>query len=86
MKSVINSNWANECLMAANNALEVRFRQQASACVALQLARNYRLLAAQDENPLKQTLWRSLYKRWMLSYQLRQQATSMLFFPDDGDE
>lgn len=79
MKSMIQPHWATECLLAANSALEVRFRQQASACVALQLARNYRLLAMQEDNPLKQTLWLSLHARWILSYQLRQQKTSVLF-------
>ncbi len=63
-------NWAAQLLLSANAHLESHYRQQASACLALQIARNYRLLTEQDAHPLKQQLWQSLARRWWLSYQL----------------
>lgn len=70
MKSSTQENWTAQLLMTANAQLESHYRQQASACLALQIARNYRLLTEQDEHPLKQQLWQSLARRWWLSYQL----------------
>ncbi|AFJ02747.1 hypothetical protein Q7C_1598 [Methylophaga frappieri] len=57
-------------MQAAITELETRYRQQASACLALQISRNYRLLTEMDAHPLKQRLWQSLSRRWWLSYQL----------------
>ena len=70
MKSSHQENWAAQLLLSANAQLESHYRQQASACLALQIARNDRLLTEQDEHPLKQQLWQSLARRWWLSYQL----------------
>ncbi len=70
MNNPQQDSWAAQLLLSANAHLENHYRQQASACLALQIARNYRLLTEQDEHPLKQQLWQSLARRWWLSYQL----------------
>lgn len=56
-------------ILSAIEHLETIYRQHASPCLALQLARNYRLLETQDEHPLKKQYWRALSQRWLLSYQ-----------------
>lgn len=82
----LKTNWSAECLLTANHALESRYRQQASACVALQIARNYRLLASHESHPLKNTLWKALSERWMLSYQLRRTPSTTPIYPIYGEE
>lgn len=66
--------WCEGLLLSANQELENRYRQQASPCLALLIARNYRLLLTHNDNPLKKQLWRALADRWMLSYQLHRRA------------
>ena len=56
-------------ILSAIEHLEALYRQDASPCLALQIARNYRLLETQDEHPLKKQYWRALSQRWLLSYQ-----------------
>ena len=63
-------NWTAKLLLSANALLESRYQQEASACLAMQIARNYRLLNKYDEHPLKQQLWQLRAKRWWLRYKL----------------
>jgi|TARA_R100001244_G_scaffold18562_3_gene19405 hypothetical protein len=62
--------WCEAVILAANEQLELMYRQHASACIALQISRNYRLLLTHNEHPLKKQHWRALSQRWLLSYQL----------------
>jgi len=62
--------WCEAVILAANEQLEAIYRQHANACLALQIARNYRLLLTHNEHPLKKQHWRALSQRWLLSYQL----------------
>lgn len=66
--------WCEGLLLSANEELEQRYREQASACLALLISRNYRLLLTHNEHPLKKQLWRALAERWMLSYQLHNRS------------
>lgn len=73
--------WRKECLLAANQQLERQYQQKPSACLALQISRNYRLLLTQyDQPPIKQR-WQSLSKRWWQTYcQLRQTPVQSIVF------
>ncbi|MCC5797143.1 MAG: hypothetical protein JJU48_07430 [Methylophaga sp.] len=65
----INHDGNEALILSATQHLEALYRQHASPCLALQIARNYRLLLTQDEHPLKKQYWRALSQRWLLSYQ-----------------
>lgn len=58
------SDWRRESLIAANKQLEKIYRLQPSACVALLISRNYRLLVTQYEQPDIKHIWQQLSKRW----------------------
>lgn len=73
MKSRQQPNWQQECLLAANQALEKHYQQQPRACIALSISRNYRLLLTQSDQPDIKKSWLSLSMRWWRAYcQLRQ--------------
>lgn len=56
-------------LRAAIGVLELRYRQQGSACLALLICRHYRLLAGEEQDPARQPLWRLAAEHWMQIYQ-----------------
>lgn len=60
--------WQRDCLLAANRQLEQRYQQKPSACLALLISRNYRLLITQSERPDLKLLWQQLSKRWWQHY------------------
>ncbi|GAB4299386.1 MAG: hypothetical protein Kow0083_11640 [Methylophaga sp.] len=62
------SAWQRECLLAANRQLEKIYRGRPSACIALQISRNYRLLLTHYEQPDIKRLWQLLSKRWWSLY------------------
>jgi hypothetical protein len=60
--------WHRECLIAANRQLEKNYQRQPSACVALQISRNYRLLLTHYDQPDIKLLWQQLSQRWWSLY------------------
>ncbi|MTI63350.1 hypothetical protein [Methylophaga sp.] len=60
--------WRRECLIAANRQLEKNYEREPSACVALQLSRNYRLLLTHYDQPDIKQLWQQLSQRWWSLY------------------
>lgn len=65
--------WHRECLLAANRQLEKSYQSNPSACVALQISRNYRLLLTHSDQPDIKQLWQQLSKRWWSRYCLQKQ-------------
>lgn len=73
--------WRRECLHAATRQLEQIYQARPSACVALQISRNYRLLLTHyDQHDIKQ-LWQQLSKRWWALY-CRQKQVPVRALPD----
>ncbi|WP_438970270.1 hypothetical protein [Methylophaga sp.] len=60
--------WRKECLLAANQQLENQYLHYPSACLALQISRNYRLLLTQNDQPTTKQNWQSLSKQWWQMY------------------
>ncbi|GEM_PF-894529 len=60
--------WRRECLIAANRQLEKNYQSQPSACVALQISRNYRLLLTHYDQPDIKQLWQHLSQHWWACY------------------
>ncbi|MEC9313243.1 MAG: hypothetical protein VYB22_00035 [Pseudomonadota bacterium] len=60
--------WHRECLVAANRQLEKSYQSNPSACVALQISRNYRLLLTHYDQPDIKELWQHLSQRWWAMY------------------
>lgn len=67
-KTVKQPDWHRDCLLAANQQLVKSYQRHPSACVALQISRNYRLLLTQSEQPDIKQLWQLLSKRWWDMY------------------
>ncbi len=68
-----NPDWRKDCLLAANQQLEEDYQHNPSACLALQISRNYRLLLTQFDQPSIKERWQTLSIRWWQVYcQLRQ--------------
>lgn len=60
--------WRRDCLLAANHELIAHYQQSPSACLALQISRNYRLLLTQDDRLSLKDIWRSYSKNWFGVY------------------
>jgi len=73
MKATLkNPDWQKDCLLAANQQLEEDYQRTPSACLALQISRNYRLLLTQFDQPSIKQRWQTLSVRWWEVYcQLR---------------
>ena len=56
--------WQRDCLLVAIKELVAYYQLSPSACLALQISRNYRLLITQDDGLSIKTLWQSYAKSW----------------------
>jgi hypothetical protein len=75
-----NPDWQKDCLLAANQQLEADYQRAPSACLALQISRNYRLLLTQFDQPSMKARWQALSISWWEAYcQLRQVSAQPLF-------
>ena len=54
--------WQRDCLLVAIKELVAYYQLSPSACLALQISRNYRLLITQDDRLSIKTLWQSMRK------------------------
>lgn len=81
IKAIKQPDWQRECLLAANRQLVKCYQRQPSACVALLISRNYRLLLTQSERPDIKQLWQQLSKSWWERY-CRQRQLPLLSLND----
>jgi len=79
--SLTRPEWQQECLLAANHQLEKSYQQKPSACLALLISRNYRLLLTQSERSDSKRRWQQLSKRWWQNY-CRQRPVSAFSLKD----
>ena len=61
-------NWQRDLLQAAIQQLQVHYRHTPSACIALHISRNYRLLLTHHEQPQIKDLWRVRSRYWWQLY------------------
>lgn len=62
------SDWQAELLLAANSHLIRQYQQAPSACLALQISRNYRLLITQNEAITVKRACKALSQQWWRRY------------------
>ncbi len=67
-QTVSQADWQQQSLLAANQQLVKRYQHQPSACLALLISRNYRLLLTQSERSDIKQLWQNLSQRWWELY------------------
>lgn len=70
-------NWQRELLQAAIVQLEAQYQRTTSACLALQISRNYRLLLTHQEAPNIKQAWRQRSRYWWQLYCHQQQIKNV---------
>lgn len=69
--------WQQETLLAANQQLVKSYQRQPSACTALLISRNYRLLLTQSDRSDIKPVWQQLAKHWWERYCRQRQLPTL---------
>jgi hypothetical protein len=76
-KTITQTDWQQQSLLAANQQLVKHYQNQPSACLALLISRNYRLLLTQSERPDIKQIWQQMSQRWWEMYCRQRQLPAL---------
>lgn len=75
---LFNPDWQRELLICPNARLERLYQHESMPCLALLIARNYRLLKHYENHPEKNANWRKQANKWIKRYWQAQGGGSSL--------